>query len=61
VIGNIGHPSTLRTLPWLPAALWGLEGWRARRAARGLAAGAACVGLMLLAGPPPGSALRARA
>jgi hypothetical protein len=51
-MGHLGHVGMLRTIPWLPLALWGFETWRREGSARHLAAGALAIGLMLVAGHP---------
>jgi hypothetical protein len=51
-MSHLGHVSTLRTLPWLPVVLGGLERWRRGSGPKALAIGAAGFGLLLLAGHP---------
>lgn len=51
-IAHLGHVSTLRTVPWLPLILCGLESWRRGGGAGSLALGAGAAGCMLLAGHP---------
>jgi hypothetical protein len=51
-VSHLGHVSTLRTLPWLPVVLFGLERWRRDSDPRGLGIGALGFGFLLLAGHP---------
>lgn len=51
-MANLGHVSTLRTIPWLPLILLGLERWRAGRGTEALALAGGAAGCMLLAGHP---------
>src|SRR5262245_12276702 len=51
-LANLGHVSTLRTIPWLPLMLLGLERWRTGRGVEALALAGGAGGAMLLAGHP---------
>jgi hypothetical protein len=47
-----GHLTNLPAMVWAPLVFWAIDAWLAGRSARWLAAGAAAVGLQLLAGHP---------
>jgi Bacterial membrane protein YfhO len=51
-MGTLGHVSTLRTYPWLPLVLLGLEMWRRSPDRRHLVLAGTAMGMMLLAGHP---------
>jgi hypothetical protein len=51
-LANLGHVSTLRTLPWLPLMLYAFELWRQGSGVRALALGGGAAGFMVLAGHP---------
>lgn len=51
-LANLGHVSTLRTLPWLPLMLYAFERWRQQGDRLAVALGGIAAGLMVLAGHP---------